>query len=132
MDCTATTKAGKPCTAKRMREAEYCYRHNPAISDEEKQQAAALGGKKTAVLEEIRDNQPEQLRTIEGMVELIESNIHDVRSGKIDPKVSNAVVQNVNALRGIMELALEEGRVRRLEEHAGIESTDTLMPMGDK
>lgn len=125
--CTAKTKAGKPCTAQAMHGAEFCYRHNPDISEADKKEASIAGGKARQVL---TNADPVSLRNVTSIVELIESNINEVRSGNLDPKVSNAVVQNINALLKVYELAVADTRIRRLEQQAGIESPDELISMG--
>ena len=125
--CIANTKAGKDCTAQAMQGATYCYRHNPDIPEADKIQASIDGGKKRQVL---TNADPVTLRNVESIVSLIESNINGVRTGELDPKVSNAVVQNLGVLLKVYELALVDGRVRKLEQQAGIDSPDELINMG--
>jgi hypothetical protein len=125
--CTAKTKADKPCTAQSMQGATYCYRHNPAISDTTKREASKQGGKSRAVLS---NADPVTLRNVESIISLIESNINGVRTGDIDPKVSNAVVQNLGVLLKVYELAIVDSRVRKLEQQAGIDSPDELIQVG--
>lgn len=85
--CIAKTKAGKDCTAQAMQGATYCYRHNPDIPEADKIQASTNGGRATQVL---TNADPVALRNVQGIVSLLESNINDVRAGRIDPRVSNA------------------------------------------
>lgn len=125
--CTAKTKAGNACTAQAMQGASFCYRHNPDIPEADKLEASIAGGKSRAVL---TDADPVNLRNIENIVSLIESNINGVRTGELDPKVSNAVVQNINALLKVYELAVADTRIRRLEQQAGIDSPDELINVG--
>ena len=125
--CIANTKAGKDCTAQAMQGASYCYRHNPDIPEADKIQASIDGGKKRQVL---TNADPVTLRNVESIVSLIESNINGVRTGELDPKVSNAVVQNLGVLLKVYELAIVDGRVRKLEEQAGIDSPDELINLG--
>lgn len=42
--CVATTKAGKPCSTYSMANSDYCYRHNPEISNEVKLAVSKKGG----------------------------------------------------------------------------------------
>ena len=70
------------------------------------------------------------MRNVESIVSLIESNITGVRTGELDPKVSNAVVQNLGVLLKVYELAIVDSRVRKLEQQAGIDSPDELIHMG--
>jgi len=107
--------------------SEHCYRHNPEIDQATKLQASKAGGTSMAVLK----NAPKaQLRTIEGIVSLLETNTNAVISGELDPRVSNAVVQNVNALLKVYELAVVDTRVRKLEQQAGIDSPTELVDLG--
>ena len=125
--CIANTKAGKDCTAQAMQGATYCYRHNPDIPEADKIQASIDGGKKRQVL---TNADPVTLRNVESIASLIESNINGVGTGELDPKVSNAVVQNLGVLLKVYELAIVDGRVRKLEQQAGIDSPDELISMG--
>jgi len=125
--CVAINKAGKDCKAQAMQGATYCYRHNPAIPESDKKEASTSGGKRKSVL---TDAEPVTLRNVESIVGLIESNINSVRTGELDPKVSNAVVQNLNVLLKVYELAIVDSRVRKLEEQAGIESPSELINLG--
>jgi hypothetical protein len=125
--CIAKTKANKDCTAQAMQGATCCYRHNPDIPEADKIEASIAGGKRKAVLS---NADPVTLRNVESIVSLIESNINGVRTGELDPKVSNAVVQNLGILLKVYELAIVDSRVRKLEEQAGIESPAELIHMG--
>lgn len=125
--CIANTKAGKDCTAQAMQGATYCYRHNPDIPEADKIQASVSGGKARRVLS---NADPVTLRNVDSIVSLIESNINGVRTGELDPKVSNAVVQNLGVLLKVYELAIVDSRVRKLEQQAGIDSPDELISIG--
>ena len=125
--CISNTKAGKQCTAPQMGGSDYCYRHNPEIDREAKLQASKAGGTSKSVL---KDAPKAQLRTIEGIVNLLETNTNAVIRGDLDPRVSNAVVQNVNALLKVYELAVVDSRVRKLEQEAGIDSPTELVELG--
>lgn len=125
--CTATTKANTPCNAQAMQGEQYCYRHNPNIPEADKIEASTNGGKKRQAM---TNADPVTLRNIESIVYLIESNTNAVRSGAIDPKTSNAVVQNINTLLKVYELAVTDTRVRKLEEKAGLDSPGELIPLG--
>ncbi len=126
--CTAKTKANKDCTAQAMQGVSYCYRHNPDIPEADKIEASIAGGKRKAVL---TNADPVTLRNVESIVSLIEGNINGVRTGELDPKVSNAVVQNLGILLKVYELAIVDTRVRKLEQQAGIDSPTELVSIGD-
>lgn len=126
--CISKTKAGKQCTARPMGGSSYCYRHNPEITQDDKLQASKAGGKSKAVL---KDAPKAQLRTIGDIVSLLETNTNAVMSGELDTKVSNAVVQNINTLLKVYELAIVDTRVRKLEQQVGIDSPSELLDLGD-
>ena len=132
--CKATTKDGKPCRCIAMGDSDYCYRHNPDISDEEKLQASATGGAKLTKQRLERQVATAQddtnIRSLNGIVDLIDNNIRDVRQGNIDPRVSDAIVQSLNVLLKVYELGIQDARIRKLEEKAGIESPAELLSMG--
>jgi len=125
--CTANTKEGKACTAQSMHGAKFCYRHNPNIKEADKLQASINGGKRKNVL---TNASPVTLRNIDSIVSLIENNINSVRTGELDPKVSNAVVQNLGVLLKVYELALADNRIRKLEQQVGIDSPTELIEWG--
>ena len=122
--CVAMTKAEVRCCAKAMQGKSYCYRHNPDIEASAKAMASASGGMRKAVLTGV---DPVELRTTEGIISLIESNINGVRTGMLDPRISNSVVQNLNILFKLYELVSVDNRLRRLEGQAGIDSPKELI-----
>ena len=131
--CKATNKNGEPCRAMAMSDSDYCYRHNPNISDEEKLQASATGGAKLTkqrIERQVATAQDNDIRSLNGIVDLIDNNIRDVRQGNVDPRISNAIVQNLNVLLKVYELGIQDARIRKLEEKAGIESPTELLSMG--
>jgi hypothetical protein len=105
----------------------YCYRHNPNIPEADKLEASIAGGKRKSVLS---NADPVTLRNVESIVALIESNINSVRTGELDPKVSNAIIQNLGILLKVYELAIVDSRVRKLEQQAGIDSPTELIHTG--
>lgn len=133
MICKAINSKGEPCQAKAMANG-FCYRHNPEISDADKKKASASGGRPTLVRVE------QQLNAIpdfelsndpRGLLDLLTGNINDLRQGRIDPKTSNAVVQNVGMILRVYETLVQESRIRALEQAQGIQSPPTTTTMGD-
>lgn len=133
MICKAINSKGEPCQAKAMANG-FCYRHNPEISDADKKKASASGGRPTLVRVE------QQLKAIpdfelsndpRGLLDLLTGNINDLRQGRIDPKTSNAVVQNVGMILRVYETLVQESRIRALEQAQGIQSPPTATTMGD-
>jgi hypothetical protein len=112
----------------------FCYRHNPEISDADKKKASASGGRPT--LERVE----QQLKAVpnfelsnnpQSLLDLLVNNINDLRAGKIDPKTSNAVVQNVGMILRVYETVIQESRIRELEKLQGIQSPPSITTTGD-
>ena len=131
MICKATNKKGEPCKAQAMANG-FCYRHNPEISDEEKLKASAKGG--TPYLARVENQIAHtdfKLGEPKGLLDLLVSNINDLRAGRIDPKTSNAVVQNVGMILRVYETAVQENRIRELERLNGIKPPTDITTLGD-
>ena len=133
MICKAINSKGEPCQAKAMANG-FCYRHNPEISDADKKKASASGGRPTLARVE------QQLRAVpdfelsndpKGLLDLLTGNINDLRNGRIDPKTSNAVVQNVGMILRVYETLVQESRIRELERLQGIQRPPTITTTGD-
>ncbi len=70
--------------------AEYCFVHNPAIPEEERQEARIKGGKANIVkvvnpLSEISINGSSDV------VYLLTATISEVRNGNLDPRIANTI-----------------------------------------
>ena len=126
MLCKATNKQDRPCKAHAMSNG-FCYRHNPDIAELDKLAASRNGGLKVDQATLAKTASPRNIRTFNGLISLIESNINDVRAGRIDPRTSNAVVQNIGVLLKVYDLAIIDTRLRKLEEQAGIDSPTELI-----
>lgn len=133
MICKAINSKGEPCHARAMANG-FCYRHNPEISDADKKKASASGGRPT--LERVE----QQLKAVpnfelsnnpQSLLDLLVNNINDLRAGKIDPKTSNAVVQNVGMILRVYETVIQESRIRELEKLQGIQSPPSITTTGD-
>ena len=133
MICKATNSKGEPCKAQAMANG-FCYRHNPDISDEDKLKASAKGGTGIPYLARVENqlaNTDFKLDEPRGLLDLLVNNINDLRAGRIDPKTSNAVVQNVGMILKVYETAVQERRVRELEQRIGIQSPTPITTTGD-
>ena len=80
MQCKHLKPDGTQCNAYAMSGADYCYTHNPDISDEEKREAKQRGGQARALT--IANPLPAlQIAEPNDAVLLITDTIHRVRSG---------------------------------------------------
>ena len=87
-----------------MRDSEYCFLHNPDISDREKKEIQSRGGQanKIKVSEPLS---PIKINQSKDVVLLLEDIINKVRTGEIDLRVANCI----GYLSNILIKALEQG-----------------------
>ena len=115
MLCQAINKAGKPCKAQAMSNG-YCYRHNPDISEQVKQEASKRGGLKLDPRTLAETAQQIDTETYKGLLTALDNNTNDLRQGKIDPKTSNALVQNILAIIEVKKVADLDARLTMIEQ----------------
>ena len=90
MKCKHLKDNGEQCQANAMSESEFCYFHNPDISDEEKREAQSNGGKTKALT--LKEPLPELvLAKPEDAVLLIADTISRVRAGTLDIRTANCL-----------------------------------------
>lgn len=115
MLCQAVNKAGKPCKAQAMGNG-YCYRHNPSISERIKHEASKRGGLKLDPKTLAETAQQINTETYDGLLTALGNNTNDLRQGKIDPKTSNALVQNILAIIEVKKVADLDARLTMIEQ----------------
>ena len=112
--CEFVKEGGESCEAWAMSEGDYCYLHNPDISDEAKREAQAKGGKANKIF--ILDPQPPlDTETAKGVVNLLGDTINKVRAGTLDLKIANCIGYLSGHLIKAIETAELERRVDFLE-----------------
>jgi hypothetical protein len=114
MKCKFTKPDGTQCNAYAMSEAEYCYTHNPDISDEEKREARERGGQARALtianpLPALPINEPNDA------ILLIVDTISRVRAGELDIKTANCLFIGSDKLLKAFEVAKLNDRVEIIE-----------------
>jgi len=88
--CKHIKDDGTACGAFSMAGQEYCYLHNPDISDSEKKQGQTRGGANRALV--ITEPMPAMtLTTPKDAVLLIAETINQVRAGQLDIRVANCL-----------------------------------------
>lgn len=115
MLCKAINKAGKPCKAQAMSNG-YCYRHNPDIADKIKLEASRKGGLEFKPDKLAKSAKAIDSTTYQGLLTALDNNANDLRQGKISPRVSNALVQNILALIEVKKTADLDERLTALEQ----------------
>ena len=105
--CTHTKDDGTPCGAYAMAGTEFCYLHNPAISQEEKRLTQTRGGEARALT--IAEPLPlMSLETPQDAVMLLADTINRVRAGQLDVRIANCI----GVLSGHLLKALEVAQLK--------------------
>jgi hypothetical protein len=103
--CTYTKRGSSKCTSFAMKGSDYCYRHNPDISEEDKLNASSKGGRKGSKPEFIETPLPEmKIEKMQDVVALLADTINNVRSGKISTKSGSTI----GYLAFIMMMAMDK------------------------
>lgn len=106
--CKRQKANGQPCKATALHGSDACFFHHPDMATKRKaaQRAGGIERSKTAtVLPAELPDVP--LANVQDVIELLGTTINQVRTGRVDPRVSNAV----GYLAGIMLKALEQGPI---------------------
>jgi len=114
MQCKEIKKDGTQCNANAMSGLDYCYTHNPDISDEEKREAKQRGGQARALtianpLPVLPINEPNDA------VLLIADTIKRVRSGELDVRIANCLGFLSDKLLRAFEVSKLNDRVEIIE-----------------
>jgi hypothetical protein len=106
-----------------MQGSDYCYLHDPSVSEDEKRDARSRGGKENQITV-ISPQPPLKLKSAKDAIVLLEETINGVRSGELDVKVANCLgfltdkllkayeVAELNDKVEIMERFLEKRKTR--------------------
>jgi len=101
--CRATKKDGTRCTCAPISGTKFCYWHSPRQ-------------KAKKVSEDLIPKESFDLKTIEGINELISLIVKGLLAKRIDPKTANCIGYNLNILsRNIINIDMER-RVEALEQ----------------
>lgn len=114
MLCKASTVAGSPCRARPMQGSDYCYLHDPAVSEDEKRDARSRGGKENQITV-ISPQPPLKLKSAKDAIVLLEETINGVRSGKLDVKIANCLGFLTDKLLKAYEVAELSDKVEVME-----------------
>ncbi len=115
MNCTATTKSGKPCGAPALAGGDYCFMHDPARAHE-RAAARRRGGhnRRTRKAVEV-DVSASRLRCVEDVQEALERALADTWVQENSGSRTNAVVRVCLAALRALEAGELEERVAALE-----------------
>ena len=114
MQCSFIKPDGTQCNANAMSGLDYCYTHNPDISNDEKREARQRGGQNRAVA--ISEPLP-PLAIVEpnDAVLLIVDTINRVRAGELDIRVANCLGFLTDKLLKAFEVSKLNDRVEIIE-----------------
>ena len=114
MKCEFIKPDGQKCEAYAVKDSEFCYFHNPDISDEEKREAQSNGGKTKALT--LQEPLPElALTTPDHTVLLIADTISRVRAGTLDIRTANCLGFLSDKLLKAFEVSQLNSRVEIIE-----------------
>jgi len=114
MQCKETKTDGTQCNANAMSELDYCYTHNPDISNEDKREAKQRGGQNRAVA--ISEPLPPlAIAEPTDAVLLIVDTINRVRAGELDIRVANCLGFLTDKLLKAFEVSKLNDRVEIIE-----------------
>lgn len=88
MRCQFTKDNGQQCEAMAMKDATFCFSHNPE-TQEEKHLAVVKGGENSK--KSVLGLEPLAMQTPKQVVDLLESTVNGVRSGEIPPNIANTI-----------------------------------------
>jgi len=114
MQCSFIKPDGTQCNANAMSGLDYCYTHNPDISDDEKREAKQRGGQNRAVA--ISEPLPPlAIAEPNDAVLLIVDTINRVRAGELDIRVANCLGFLTDKLLKAFEVSKLNDRVEIIE-----------------
>lgn len=114
MQCKFIKPDGTQCNANAMSGLDYCYTHNPDISDEEKREARKKGGSNRAVV--LKAPLPViPIKKIPDVALLIVDTIDRVRAGEMDTRIANCLFIGSDKLMRALEVSELEKRFEELE-----------------
>jgi len=114
MRCNFIKPDGTQCNANAMSGSNFCYTHNPEISDEEKREAKQRGGQARALT--IANPLPAlEIREPGDAVLLIVDTINRVRAGELDIRTANCLGFLTDKLLKAFEISRLNDRVAIIE-----------------
>ena len=114
MKCKFIKPDGQNCEAYAVKETEFCYFHNPDISDEEKREAQTNGGANRALtLKEPLLAMP--IANQDDAVLLVADTINRVRAGKLDIRTANCLGFLADKLLKALEASQTNDKLERIE-----------------
>lgn len=114
MLCKSLTTEELPCQARPMQGSEFCYLHNPSISEDEKRDARSRGGKENQIVLKT-PLPPLKLTNAKDVIVLLQDTINGVRSGELDVRIANCLGFLTDKLLKAYEVAELNDKVDAME-----------------
>lgn len=114
MKCQFVKPDDNECKANAMRDAEFCYLHNPKISEDEKYFSQSRGGKGNKHTLQV-PLEPIKVKNPSDVVVLLEDTINKVRSGELDLRTANCIGYLSGHITKALEIANIEKRIEIIE-----------------
>ena len=102
------------CKAWAMSDSNFCYLHNPDISEAEKKEIQSKGGQANKI-KVLKPLLPITIKQGDDVILLLEDTINKVRAGEIDLRVANSIGYLSGHLLKAIEIAKLEDRVEIIE-----------------
>jgi len=114
MKCSFIKDDGEKCEANAVKDSEFCYFHNPDISDEEKKEAQTNGGANRALT--LKEPLPVLLiANQDDAVLLVADTINRVRAGKLDIRTANCLGFLADKLLKALEASQTNDKLEKIE-----------------
>ncbi len=114
MKCVFIKPNGDQCQANAMTDSQYCYLHNPDISEEEKREAQSKGGEARALV--VKEPLGElALTNPNDTITLMADTIQKVRAGEMDIRTANCLGFLTDKLLKAFEVAKLNDKVEYIE-----------------
>jgi len=114
--CKYVKKDKTRCKAFAMTGSEYCYFHNPSISEEQKKLTQTRGGANRSVMTITKPLPPMTLETPKDVVLLLTDTINRVRAGELDVRIANCIGVLTGHLIKALEVAQLNDKLEAIEQ----------------
>lgn len=113
--CEFAKGDGTQCRGHSLTGKAFCYFHDPETKDQLKE-STVKGGKAACRPRKTVPESDYRLKSTHDVTGLLIDTINEVRSGELDPKISNAVGYLANILLKAFEQGEMDERIKRLED----------------
>jgi hypothetical protein len=110
-----------------MKDSEYCYVHNPAISEDKKREGRIKGGsRKKSIIQFKLESDIIKLETIQDVKIFLSNMINSILKSELDIKTATGVNYIIQSIIKIIQLDELEKRLKRLEDAKETDSDNVL------